>query len=826
MDFGKLKVVGLKAELKKRGLPQTGLKPALIERLEAYEAQLAAGQTQAQPPSQAQQTTPTAQSQQYVPSPTANVPPHQQLPPTFSDRSGDLSRNILHTTPSPGPSHDSRNISILNEPDSFAQNGSPLAQNGSQARVPTVDAYAPVVSQAPVTSSPTRAQAPTGEPTSARGGSIMSLLNDSDAVEDTKKRKRRSVTPEPTEEAVTAKKAKPDVESPTVHITPDIVAVSGMSALLPQADLSLVDAVELKTAALPVAPPPSTEKTVETAIPGSSAEEDDIMQDSANDVEAPSRPLDSIANVEASKVTEDEKMQDTVANVEEVSKAVETNATTDADDRTRQGPIGEDDRPSHAIKTNAIDTAKAKEGNTSEVAIVNIVDKPSDVVETDAAAETAKVTSTETTADESVAAPTADAQTTEPSPAKLVTDTASLNEQASASPVQSPKRQATVNKDTRFQALFNPSTTQKDNPSSQLTTNANNADDRASPDLPPVTPSIHVATPALYIRDIMRPLQPSALRAHVLKLACPASAQTGAPDPSLITAFHLDHIRTHALILFTSTAAASRVRSALHDRVWPEEKARKALWVDYIPAEKVAEWIELEITSDGANRRGSMKRWEVVYEGGPSETMLTSLREIGAGRPTPAAQAVASGRGMQGAPLGPRADQHEGSKATSDGGGVDKNNGAVNLGFSALDTLFKSTTAKPKLYFLPVKPDLAAERLRTLKSETGGRGRGTGTRCYTFEEGRIVDRGPDYSPALGEGWRGGGGGGEARGGAFRGGYRGRRGGGGGGGGGHFSGYGGGYQGTNSGGGSWRGRGSGAFGGARDGTDRRAARGWQ
>ena len=36
-DWNKLKVVDLKAELKKRGLAQTGLKPALVARLEEAE---------------------------------------------------------------------------------------------------------------------------------------------------------------------------------------------------------------------------------------------------------------------------------------------------------------------------------------------------------------------------------------------------------------------------------------------------------------------------------------------------------------------------------------------------------------------------------------------------------------------------------------------------------------------------------------------------------------------------------------------------------------------------------------------------------------------
>ena len=71
--------------------------------------------------------------------------------------------------------------------------------------------------------------------------------------------------------------------------------------------------------------------------------------------------------------------------------------------------------------------------------------------------------------------------------------------------------------------------------------------------------------------------------------------------------------------------------------------------------------------------------------------------------------------------------------------------------FLALDTLFKSTIAKPKLYFLPVAADLADKRLDELDSLTTRRGEippgGSGyrdSRRYTFEDGALVDGGPEF----------------------------------------------------------------------------------
>src|SRR5690606_34171350 len=106
-----------------------------------------------------------------------------------------------------------------------------------------------------------------------------------------------------------------------------------------------------------------------------------------------------------------------------------------------------------------------------------------------------------------------------------------------------------------------------------------------------VAPAIHPATPALYIANLMRPLRPVDMQTHLIDLATPPRLPL---SNDVITLFHLDQIRTHAFVVFASTSAASRVRTLLHDSVWPNESNRKALFVDFIPPEKVQEWIDTE----------------------------------------------------------------------------------------------------------------------------------------------------------------------------------------------------------------------------------------
>ncbi|KAL6718842.1 hypothetical protein ACLMJK_003076 [Lecanora helva] len=278
--------------------------------------------------------------------------------------------------------------------------------------------------------------------------------------------------------------------------------------------------------------------------------------------------------------------------------------------------------------------------------------------------------------------------------------------------------------DTRFKSLF--AAPPKPDHSSEPILHAD-SEDRT------VSPAIHPATSALYIRELMRPLKPENVRDHLVALATPPEAPV---DRSIITTFFLDSIRTHCLVEFASTSAASRVRSGLHDRVWPNERDRRPLYVDFVPEEKVKKWIDVEQNAP-SGRGHPQKRWEVVYE--DEENMIKAyLQEVGtnSGGPRAAQPAIAdAGQGVKGAPSGPRVKGFEprSEQARPDNG----------KGFQALDDLFKSTSAKPKLYFQPATKGIIDKRLDQLAEGRGG-GRGDEMRRYTFEDDILVDRAPEY----------------------------------------------------------------------------------
>ncbi|EZF73912.1 hypothetical protein H105_04251 [Trichophyton soudanense CBS 452.61] len=271
-----------------------------------------------------------------------------------------------------------------------------------------------------------------------------------------------------------------------------------------------------------------------------------------------------------------------------------------------------------------------------------------------------------------------------------------------------------------------------------------------------VSPALHPATTALYIRDFMRPLQPAALKRHLCSLAVPPNSS---PDPDVIVDFFLDSIKTHCFASFTSIAAASRVRAALHDAIWPEERTRKPLWADFIPEEKVKEWIEIEVAPGNSGRGGP--RWEVTYDETEDgiKARLQEASSITSGPPRP----YDSSQGRE-PPTGPRADRmgpggRQGSQQIGPSGSK-----MPEHGFKALDDRFLSTVAKPKLYYLPVAREVSDRRLDQFDdlARAGPVSKRGGDEMfrYTFEDtDQFVVQGPEYGSRRGGRGRGGGRGG-------------------------------------------------------------------
>lgn len=297
----------------------------------------------------------------------------------------------------------------------------------------------------------------------------------------------------------------------------------------------------------------------------------------------------------------------------------------------------------------------------------------------------------------------------------------------------------------------------------------------------PTIAAIHPVTSALYIRNFMRPLRPEPLRTHLVSLASPPSSS---PDASIVSALFLDNMKTHALALFTSTTAASRVRASLHGSIWPPEGNRKELWVDFVPGDRVEDWIKIEedaLTSEkearASGRLIAARRFEVVYNEG-ADGIEAVHQEVGSSAPVNAPRgprrSVDDRRPSSvPAPL-PTAPTEELKKDTS-------------ASFKTLHDLFDSTTAKPQLFYLPVSDAISEMRLKEFELETSrdwnpeavrkGRGMQKEPKYrYTFDEdNRIVEAGEDRGPWAEDlrggrggfrgrgGWRGGRGGGSWRG---------------------------------------------------------------
>lgn len=325
-------------------------------------------------------------------------------------------------------------------------------------------------------------------------------------------------------------------------------------------------------------------------------------------------------------------------------------------------------------------------------------------------------------------------------------------------------------------------------------------------------PAIHAATRALFIRDLIRPLQPAQLRGHLVSIATPPD---GDQDDSIVEAFHLDTLRTHAFALFTSMSAASRARAALHDTVFPSEPTRKPLWVDFVPDNEVLKWIDEEV-SDGSSRRDA-KRWDVNYktvDGGEVEAVHLDMSSVpsGPGGRQQSFSGNGAGVGMPNAPSGPRGQRpsqaeplkqsrepeyapREHTKATPTPA-APADTTTTSSSFSLLDQTFRATTTKPRIYFQPQPTAVADKRIDEIDALTArdwestvrrdpGVWREGELRRFTFEDGdRLVDGGPDRGsfglPPVARRGGGRGGGGYGGGGYGGGGYGGGYGGGGGG----------------------------------------------
>jgi hypothetical protein len=283
-----------------------------------------------------------------------------------------------------------------------------------------------------------------------------------------------------------------------------------------------------------------------------------------------------------------------------------------------------------------------------------------------------------------------------------------------------------------------------------------------------VSPAIHPATRALYIRHLVRPINPTALRDHLEDIARPPDhSDTSA---SFVEECYVDALRTHAFVLFTSISAASRARASTHARIWPSEPMRKQLWADFFPEERFQEYLDTERASGGV-KPSQAKRWELAYN--PLDDGVdVQLVEAG---PAAVHRASTHAGAPNAPPTGPRGSMSSGRRPSFAQSEQRRSPPPVlappprhspmvveeaSAPFLELDKLFHFTSTKPKLYWQPVSDNLADDRLDELDRETSrdwdpradmkkngdSLGRGLDQlKRYTFEDGDVlVDGGPEF----------------------------------------------------------------------------------
>jgi hypothetical protein len=283
-----------------------------------------------------------------------------------------------------------------------------------------------------------------------------------------------------------------------------------------------------------------------------------------------------------------------------------------------------------------------------------------------------------------------------------------------------------------------------------------------------VSPAIHPATRALYIRHLVRPVNLSALRDHLEDIARPPDhSDTSA---SFVEECYVDALRTHAFVLFTSISAAARARASTHDRIWPSEPMRKQLWVDFFPEERFQEYLDTERAS-GGSKPSQAKRWELAYN--PLDDGVdVQLVEAG---PAVVHRASTHAGAPNAPPTGPRGSMSSGRRPSFAQSEHRRSPPPAlappprrspmvveeaSAPFLELDKLFNFTATKPKLYWQPVDGKLVDDRLDELDRETSrdwdpradfkkngdSLGRGLDQlKRYTFEDGDVlVDGGPEF----------------------------------------------------------------------------------
>ncbi|KAM0321690.1 hypothetical protein ACHAQA_009929 [Verticillium albo-atrum] len=280
-----------------------------------------------------------------------------------------------------------------------------------------------------------------------------------------------------------------------------------------------------------------------------------------------------------------------------------------------------------------------------------------------------------------------------------------------------------------------------------------------------VEPAVHPATRALYIKNFMRPLRTDFVRDHLLNLITPRGEPV---NEDAIEIFYLDQIRTHAYAVFSDTSKAVRARSELHNITWPDESNRKPLWVDFVPPERVQDWILEEEPENG--RRGSASaRWEVRYDrdddgnvtatldsgSAPPPALFNAAPPTRPSRPLPPLgpsgtsfpPGPGGGNSVNAIPIGPRAGRGGREPPSGPRGPADSRGPGRALGFASGP--LRTTSANPPLTFQTVSEDLARQRVDSMRSHyTRDLNRDMGAEDeinrYTFESGDVfVDRGKE-----------------------------------------------------------------------------------